>query len=266
MEENTYYENLSVQEVKLVKIKVENLRLRAYIGFKKWETEKLQEVIVSFSFRYNAARAIETDKEEDVLDYKAITKTIIRHIDRQSFHLLEKVADDVLQIIRQNPYTRDVVVRIEKPHALRFSDNVWVEINDQTCANEAIIGIGSNIEPEKNVHLALKKLSGTGRVGSRTAFIYTDPEKITEQDRFLNGAIVLQTKLCYDDLRQYLKSIETSMGRDRSGPKNGPRKIDLDVILFNGSITDNEVFEYKFLQDFLNELKPDTRFDFSSGN
>mgnify|MGYP001378599776 FL=1 len=255
MEENIY--NDPVRQPKLVRIQVEKLRLRAYIGFKKWETEKLQDLIINFTFRYDASRAIQTDQEKDVLDYKAITKKIIHHVDRQSFHLLERVADDILEIIRENPYTRDIVVRVEKPYALRFSDNVWVEVEGNDRLNEAIISLGSNIDPEQNTRLALEQLTRIGPIRQQTNLIYTEPERMKEQPAFLNGAVILDTTLPFDTLKSELKSIENRLGRKRSGPKNGPRTIDLDIIAYNGTITDDEVYEYGFLQKFLKELKPE---------
>lgn len=255
MEENIY--NDPVRQPKLVRIQVEKLRLRAYIGFKKWETEKLQDLIINFTFRYDASRAIQTDQEKDVLDYKAITKKIIHHVDRQSFHLLERVADDILEIIRENPYTRDIVVRVEKPYALRFSDNVWVEVEGNDRSNEAIISLGSNIDPEQNTRLALEQLTRIGPIRQQTDLIYTEPERMKEQPAFLNGAVILDTTLPFDTLKSELKSIENRLGRKRSGPKNGPRTIDLDIIAYNGTITDDEVYEYGFLQKFLKELKPE---------
>jgi len=255
MEENIY--NDPVRQPKLVRIQVEKLRLRAYIGFKKWETEKLQDLIINFTFRYDASRAIQTDQEKDVLDYKAITKKIIHHVDRQSFHLLERVADDILEIIRENPYTRDIVVRVEKPYALRFSDNVWVEVEGNDRLNEAIISLGSNIDPEQNTRLALEQLTRIGPIRQQTDLIYTEPERMKEQPAFLNGAVILDTTLPFDTLKSELKSIENRLGRKRSGPKNGPRTIDLDIIAYNGTITDDEVYEYGFLQKFLKELKPE---------
>lgn len=263
MEEKTYNNRKYTDpDCKLIRIKVEKLRLRAFIGFKKWETEKLQELIINFSFRYNAAKAIATDLEADVLDYKAITKRIIQHVDRQSFHLLEKVAEDILEIIRGNPYTRDIVVRVEKPHALRFSDNVWVEVDGNDRTNEAIIGLGSNIDPEANIQMALEKLSKVCAIRQKSEFIYTEPEKMKDQAKFLNGAVVIDTHLPFEELKSYLKNLENQMGRERNGPRNGPRNIDLDIILYNGSITDDEVYEYTFLQKFLNELRPDLEFYF----
>lgn len=256
MVENTYYSPGSgAARPKLVRIQVEKLRLRAYIGFKKWETEKLQDLIINYTFRYNAAGAIQSDAEADVLDYKAITKSIIGHVDRQSFHLLERVAEDILDIIRKNPYTRDIVVRVEKPHALRFSENVWVEVEGNERPNEAVISLGSNIDPEMNTARALERLAETGSILQKTNLIYTEPEKIKDQDQFLNGAVLLETDLPFEELRARLKAIENDLGRDRSGPKNGPRNIDLDIILFNGTVTDDEVYEYGFLQRFLKELK-----------
>src|SRR5690554_3298138 len=255
MEENIY--NDPVRQPKLVRIQVEKLRLRAYIGFKKWETEKLQDLIINFTFRYDVFWAIQTDQEKDVLDYKAITKKIIHHVDRQSFHLLERVADDILEIIRENPYTRDIVVRVEKPYALRFSDNVWVEVEGNDRLNEAIISLGSNIDPEQNTRLALEQLTRIGPIRQQTDLIYTEPERMKEQPAFLNGAVILDTTLPFDTLKSELKSIENRLGRKRSGPKNGPRTINLDIIAYNGTITDDEVYEYGFLQKFLKELKPE---------
>ena len=62
---------------KLSIVRVENLRLRAFIGFIDWETEKLQDVIISYSFKYDTALASQTDDVQYAVDYKKITKEII---------------------------------------------------------------------------------------------------------------------------------------------------------------------------------------------
>lgn len=51
----------STYNPKLSIVRVENLRLRSYIGFIDWETEKLQDVIISFSFKYDTAMAAKSD-------------------------------------------------------------------------------------------------------------------------------------------------------------------------------------------------------------
>lgn len=255
--ENIYNPYTNNQEIKLTKIKAENLRLRAYIGFKEWETHKLQNLVISYSFLYNAAKAIQSDSETDALDYKKINKSIIKLVDRQRFYLLEKLTDDIYQLIKKNIYTRDVWVRVEKPHALRFTDNVMSEISDRYRPNEVIIGLGSNIDPENNIKKALEYLLEMGIIIRKSEFIYTEPERKKDQPDFLNGALVMTTDLPYEDLYDKLKQTEDLMGRDRTGDKNGPRKIDLDIVAYNSTITDDEVYEYEFLKSFVKQLKPE---------
>lgn len=255
--ESIYNHFSGSREVKLTRIKVKNLRLRAYIGFKEWETRKLQDLVISYSFRYNAAKAIKTDAAADALDYKKINKAIISLVDRQRFNLLEKTAEEIYRIIKKNVFTRDVCVRVEKPYALRFTDNVMAEISDEDRTNEVIIGLGSNIRPEENIKKAMEHIQKLGRIRKKTKFIYTKPERKKDQPDFLNGALVISTDQYYEDLYDRLKSTEDLLGRDRSGDKNGPRIIDLDIVAFNDTITDEEVYEYEFLKNFVAELKPE---------
>lgn len=255
--ENIYNNRSEIRETKLTKIKVKNLKLRAYIGFKEWETRKLQDLVISYSFRYNAIKAIKTDAETDALDYKKINKSIIALVDRQRFNLLEKLAEEIYRIIKKNVYTRDVWVQVEKPHALRFTDNVMAEISDKDRYNEVIIGLGSNINPEENIKKAIHYIQKLGRIRKKTEFIYTKPERKKDQPDFLNGALVISTDQSYEDLYDQLKFTEDILGRDRSGDKNGPRIIDLDIVAFNDTITDEEVYEYDFLKKFVTELKPE---------
>jgi 2-amino-4-hydroxy-6-hydroxymethyldihydropteridine diphosphokinase len=54
----------------------------------------------------------------------------------------------------------------------------------------------------------------------------------TEQPRFLNGALLLETELAPEALMRALLGIERAMGRDRAAaPAKGPRVIDLDLLL-----------------------------------
>lgn len=80
----TYHPKISI-------IKVENLRLRAFIGFMEWETEKLQDLVISYSFKYDNTLASETDDIQHAIDYKKITKEIIDFVDQKSFNLIETV-------------------------------------------------------------------------------------------------------------------------------------------------------------------------------
>src|SRR5262249_6829320 len=61
----------------------------------------------------------------------------------------------------------------------------------------------------------------------------TDPVgPITDQPRFLNGAVALDTTLGARRLLARLLEIESELGRRREGPAGGPRTIDLDLLLY----------------------------------
>jgi 2-amino-4-hydroxy-6-hydroxymethyldihydropteridine diphosphokinase len=61
----------------------------------------------------------------------------------------------------------------------------------------------------------------------------TDPVGYEDQPRFLNGAAALRTKLPPRVLLERLLEVERSLGRDRStGPRFGPRTIDIDLLLY----------------------------------
>jgi len=256
MEEKIYKPIIGVDQPKITRVKVENLRLRCYIGFNNWEREKMQDLVISFSFKHNAARAVKTDDEAFTLNYKTITKSIIKLIEHQKFALIETVAEIIWEHIKQNPFVIDVNVRVEKPHALRFCDNVLVEIFDEDRWNEVIISLGSNISPQENVDKTLEALSHLGSITKKTDFIFTKPLKFTDQPDFLNGAVSLQTKLYYEALKKELKEIEQQLGRIRTNNKNAPRTIDLDIITFNSTIVDKELNDFDFLVRFVNELNP----------
>ena len=248
----------STYNPKLSIVRVENLRLRSFIGFIDWETEKLQDVIISFSFKYDTAMASKSDDVQDAVDYKKITKGIIDFVDQQSFHLIEALANKIYNHIQiADSAIQEITVRVEKPHALRFADNVLVEIDGKDRYNTAVIAMGSNINSEENFSKALSHLQQFGFIMQRTSFIKTEPLKFEEQPEFLNGAVLLHTKKSLSELKMHLKQIEALLGRVRTDNKNAPREIDLDVLTYNGFITDQDIEELPFLIDFIQQLQPE---------
>ena len=108
----------------MTKIEIENLRLRAVIGANDWEREVLQDVVISISFKYDATKAEQSDDVEDVFNYKTLTKRVIKEVEASKFMLLESLLNLIYSIVKENTSLKDVRVIVEKPHALRFCDNV----------------------------------------------------------------------------------------------------------------------------------------------
>jgi 2-amino-4-hydroxy-6-hydroxymethyldihydropteridine diphosphokinase len=120
--------------------------------------------------------------------------------------------------------------------------------------HRAIISIGSNIDPEKNVERALQRLEQVVQVRRKSSFTYTKPLLFKDQPEFLNGVALVDTSWNKEELNQQLKLIEKKIGRIRTPNKNGPRTIDLDIIIFDDEVVDNDYYEREFLQKFVDEV------------
>ena len=124
-------------------------------------------------------------------------------------------------------------------------------------SNKVLIALGSNIEPEKNLELAVVELKSRFKVSKRSRWIRTKPIGILDQPDFYNGVLIMVTELGMESLIQELKTIEDLMGRDRSKPKFGPRIIDLDILIWNGKIIDKDYYDRDFLRKGVEEILPD---------
>ena len=120
----------------------------------------------------------------------------------------------------------------------------------------AIIGVGSNIEPEVNVKRAESAICEITEIIGKSTFAYTKPLKFQDQPDFLNGAFLISTKMGLDELITKLKEIEIQLGRTKTENKDGPRTIDLDVVFYDNKIVDDEVFKRDFLKKAVLELLP----------
>ena len=96
------------------------------------------------------------------------------------------------------------------------------------------IGLGSNLgDREATIRRALELLeSDHTSVVAVSTLRETDPVGYVDQPRFLNGAAALQTELEPRALLDRLLGVERELGRERSGPRYGPRTIDLDLLLY----------------------------------
>jgi len=103
--------------------------------------------------------------------------------------------------------------------------------------NTVYLAIGSNINPKKNIALALKHLAKIGKIISISKIIKTKPVGYLEQADFLNGAIKFKTVLPPENLLKELKNIEQLLKRNTPF-RNGPRTIDIDIIFYGDLISD----------------------------
>ncbi|MFH1941982.1 MAG: 2-amino-4-hydroxy-6-hydroxymethyldihydropteridine diphosphokinase [bacterium] len=94
---------------------------------------------------------------------------------------------------------------------------------------------------------------------AESIFIETKPVGSKAQPDFLNGAVLIETEMEEDELRGWLHKIENELGRIRGHDKFGPRSIDLDIVVWNETVVDQDIYERQFLYDSVVEVWPDFR-------
>jgi 2-amino-4-hydroxy-6-hydroxymethyldihydropteridine diphosphokinase len=113
----------------------------------------------------------------------------------------------------------------------------------------AYIGMGGNVpsaagEPAATLAAAVARLSALGRVMRRSRLYSTAPVGFADQPRFVNAAVALETELSPRELLDGLLGIEREFGRDRTNAvPNGPRTLDLDILLYGQQVLHEPVIE-----------------------
>lgn len=115
-------------------INIKNLRLRTFIGIKDEEINNQQDVLINATIRYDAKKAISENCIESALNYRTITKQIIKLVEDNRFALLERMTHEILSIIMDYQDVVDATVEIDKPYALRYADSVSVTLSASRAA------------------------------------------------------------------------------------------------------------------------------------
>ena len=123
--------------------------------------------------------------------------------------------------------------------------------------NRAIIALGANINPAANISRAKKIIAQNHHVLAESHIVETKPIGYDSQPNFLNGTILIETNFERTALARWLKQVEKQMGRTRTKNKNGPRTIDLDIVVWNDVIVDNDVYKRDFLWNAVREVAPE---------
>lgn len=127
--------------------------------------------------------------------------------------------------------------------------------------NTAVIGLGSNIEPQRNIQKALQILTDTFKVLKVSAFLKTKPQLSLQQSDFINGCVLVETHMDQIELKDLLKDIEIRMGRTKDMHSNQPRVIDLDIHVWNDQVVDPYFYKWDFIRAMVLEVIPALQYD-----
>ncbi|HEY4367357.1 MAG TPA: 2-amino-4-hydroxy-6-hydroxymethyldihydropteridine diphosphokinase [Steroidobacteraceae bacterium] len=110
-----------------------------------------------------------------------------------------------------------------------------------TYSVPAYIAIGSNLDtPAQQVGTALERVALIEgcRLVSRSRLYRSAPLGPQDQPQFVNAAAGLLCRISARDLLTALQGIEKSMGREVPAVRWGPRRIDLDLLVYGAERID----------------------------
>jgi 2-amino-4-hydroxy-6-hydroxymethyldihydropteridine diphosphokinase len=125
----------------------------------------------------------------------------------------------------------------------------------------AFVGLGANLGDREAAIRRAADLIGATRLST---IIETEPWGYANQPPFLNAVAEVDTPLTARELLTHLLDVERRLGRERVGPRWGPRRIDLDLLLFGDEVIDEpglevphpRMAERAFVLEPLAELAP----------
>ena len=113
--------------------------------------------------------------------------------------------------------------------------------------SKAYLSLGTNMGDRlSNIQQAVRLLTSDNNIKllRASSFYETQPWGLSEQNWFINAAIVVETELSPIELLRVCQNIEEKLGRIREGkPKWSERIIDIDILFYDDLIFKNEILE-----------------------
>jgi len=114
---------------KLDQIHIRDLLVRGILGIKPDEREKRQDILVNATLWGDTRPAASSEKIEDAINYRTVSKAMIAHIEQEQPFLVERLVADLARLsFTTDERIQAVEISVEKPGALRFARSVGITI------------------------------------------------------------------------------------------------------------------------------------------
>ena len=110
------------------KVFIEALEIDCVIGIYDWERSIRQPVQLDIEMAFDNRRPAASDRIEDTLDYKAVSKRLIAFVSASDFGLVETLAEKCAALILDEFGVGRVRLKLSKPGAVRGATAVGVII------------------------------------------------------------------------------------------------------------------------------------------
>lgn len=109
-------------------VEINRLQVRTIIGINPEERVNRQDVVINIRVRNDNKPAAASDSIDDAVNYRSISKDVIRLVETSEFFLVEKMAEEIAKVALSDAKAQAVWVEVLKPGAVRFAESVGVSI------------------------------------------------------------------------------------------------------------------------------------------
>ncbi|MBX9475794.1 bifunctional dihydroneopterin aldolase/7,8-dihydroneopterin epimerase [Yersinia enterocolitica] len=107
---------------------IEELSAITTIGVYDWEQTIQQKLVFDIEMGWDNRKAAASDDVNDCLSYADISDAVIKHVEMQRFALVERVAEEIADLLLQRFNSPWVRIKVSKPGAVAQARNVGVVI------------------------------------------------------------------------------------------------------------------------------------------
>ena len=105
---------------------IEGLTIETVIGIYDWERRIRQPVTLDIEMAFDNTQPAASERIEDTLDYKRVSKRLIAFVESSEFRLVETLAERCAQILREEFGVAWLRLKLSKPGAVRGAKTVGV--------------------------------------------------------------------------------------------------------------------------------------------
>lgn len=106
----TYIQNSTTT----MKIKIKDFKLKTNLGIYDWEKNFEREIIINLEIEINDSKSVITDNISDTVDYELIYNQIKKLISSKKYNLIEKMAQEILDLIMLDRRIHKCKIEIDK--------------------------------------------------------------------------------------------------------------------------------------------------------
>jgi dihydroneopterin aldolase / 2-amino-4-hydroxy-6-hydroxymethyldihydropteridine diphosphokinase len=226
-----------------MKINVNGISTKTIIGCYDYERQKEQEVIIDVSLKLYPSNWIKPDSLEITVDYDNLIDFIQKKVPSTHYHLLESLSQWLSdELLKQYNLVQEAHVVVAKPAICGIKARQINVGHTRERKFRVALALGSNDTlAQQQIISAIEILGEYVSDIQIGGFYKTAPVGYTQQNDFVNTALIGYVNLRPEELLGKIKTIEKLMGKHEVFV-HGPRSIDIDLIFF-----DNMVYTHNFL-------------------